>query len=214
MADTKQPGHDPNTPSSEKESSENPPSSAPEAAANQDRGLSEPEKEKEKEGVRPDGKRELKENDAYDKLAYCWPTWKKWLYLSAIAAVQISMNFNTSVYPSAVPQLSEHWGISEQHARTGQMIYLVTYAVGCELWAPWSEEFGRWPILMLSMFLINIWQIPAALSQNWGTILVARGLVRLLQDDTSWTIALTCSGWDFYCWRQCHPRLNCRPLRT
>ena len=96
------------------------------------------------------------------------------------------MNFNTSVYPSAVPQLSAHWGISEQHARTGQMIYLVTYAVGCELWAPWSEEFGRWPILMLSMFLINIWQIPAALSQNWGTILVARGLVRLLQDDTSW----------------------------
>jgi predicted MFS family arabinose efflux permease len=87
------------------------------------------------------------------------------------------MNFNTSVYPAAVIPLSEHFKISEQHARTGQMAYLVTYSIGCELWAPWSEEFGRWPILQLSMFLINIWQLPAALAPNWGSVVVARALV-------------------------------------
>lgn len=128
-------------------------------------------------------KHELKEADCYDKLGYCWPRWKKWTYLAAVAFVQVSMNFNTSVYPSAVKQLASHFEISEQHARTGQMIYLVTYSVGCELWAPWSEEFGRWPILQLSMFLINIWQIPAALAPNWGTLVVARGLVSLLLSD-------------------------------
>lgn len=130
--------------------------------------------------VRPDGKRELKEHQCYDKLGYCWPSWKKWTYLCAVAFVQVSMNFNTSVYPNAVKPLSKAFDISAQHARTGQMIYLVTYSIGCELWAPWSEEFGRWPILQLSMFLINIWQIPAALAPNWGTIVVARGLVGLL----------------------------------
>lgn len=128
-------------------------------------------------------KRELKESECYDKLAYSWPRWKKWSYLCAVAFVQVSMNFNTSVYPSAVKQLASHFAISEQHARTGQMIYLVTYSVGCELWAPWSEEFGRWPILQLSMFLINIWQIPAALAPNWGTLVVARGLVSFPCDD-------------------------------
>ncbi|RAH81975.1 sugar transporter [Aspergillus japonicus CBS 114.51] len=126
--------------------------------------------------LRSNGKRELKEEDCYDKLAYCWPRWKKWTYLAAIACVQVSMNFNTSVFPNAVKPLSKAFGIGQQEARTGQMIYLITYSVGCELWAPWSEEFGRWPILQLSMFLINIWQIPAALAPNWGTILVARGL--------------------------------------
>ncbi|RAL13412.1 sugar transporter [Aspergillus homomorphus CBS 101889] len=126
--------------------------------------------------LRSNGKRELKEEDCYDKLAYCWPRWKKWMYLAAIAFVQVSMNFNTSVFPNAVKPLSKAFGIGQQEARTGQMIYLITYSVGCELWAPWSEEFGRWPILQLSMFLINIWQIPAALAPNWGTILVARGL--------------------------------------
>lgn len=122
-------------------------------------------------------KRELKENDCYEILGYCWPRWKKWSYLASVAFVQVSMNFNTSVYPNAIIPLSEAFNISEQHARTGQMAYLVTYSIGCELWAPWSEELGRWPILQLSMFLINIWQILAGLAPNWGSHVVARALV-------------------------------------
>jgi Arabinose efflux permease len=131
-----------------------------------------------KESARSDGKRELKEEDCYEVLAYCWPRWKKWTYLCAVAFVQVSMNFNTSVFPNAVVPLSKAFNIGQQEARTGQMIYLVLYSFGCELWAPWSEEFGRWPILQLSMFLINIWQIPCAVAPNWGTIVVCRGLVR------------------------------------
>ena len=93
----------------------------------------------EKEEVRSDGKRELRESECYDKLAYCWPRWKKFMYLGVVAAVQVSMNYNTSVFPNAVPPLSEHFKISQQEARTGQLIYLICYSVGCELWAPWSE---------------------------------------------------------------------------
>ena len=127
---------------------------------------------------RPDGKRELREKDCWDKLAYSWPTWKKCMYLASIAGIQISMNFNTSVFPSAVNPIAEHFGISTQAARVGQMIYLVFYSFGCELWAPWSEEFGRWPILQLSLFFINIWQIPNSVAPNFGTIVVCRALVR------------------------------------
>ena len=125
----------------------------------------------------PDGKKELTEDDCYDRLAYSWPRWKKWGFLCVIAAIQVSMNFNTSVFPNAVTPLAEHFGISEQAARVGQCVYLVFYSFGCELWAPWSEEFGRWPVLQLSMFLINIWQIPCAFAPNFGTIVVCRSLV-------------------------------------
>ena len=147
---------------------------------NQDPGTSSSEDTNEKvdsKAVDPQGRRELKEVDCPEVLAYAWPTWKKWMYLSSVAAIQISMNYNTSVFPSAVKPLSAEFGIDEQGARVGQMIYLVLYSFGCELWAPWSEEFGRWPILQLSMFLINIWQIPCALAPNWGTIVVCRALV-------------------------------------
>ena len=94
-----------------------------------------------------DGRRIITQDECWPILGYSWPAWKKWMLLSSVFAVQVSMNFNTSVYPNAVKPLSLYFGITEQVARVGQMIFLVLYAFGCELWAPWSEEFGRWPIL-------------------------------------------------------------------
>ncbi|PHH81298.1 hypothetical protein CDD83_3618 [Cordyceps sp. RAO-2017] len=123
-----------------------------------------------------DGKRVISEDDCFESLGYAWPAWKKWMLLTSIFAVQVSMNFNTSVYPSAVKPISEHFGVSQQAARVGQLAFLILYAFGCELWAPWSEEFGRWPILQASLLLVNIWQILAALAPNFGSIIVARAL--------------------------------------
>lgn len=125
---------------------------------------------------RADGKIELTEDDAYDKLGYTLPEWRKWSILVLILLIQTSMNSNASMYGFAVEGMSEQYGVSESKARLGQAIFLICYAVGCELWAPWSEELGRWPTQQLSLFLVNIWQLPCALAPNFGTILVARAL--------------------------------------
>ncbi|KAK3675093.1 hypothetical protein LTR78_005027 [Recurvomyces mirabilis] len=115
----------------------------------------------------------------------------KWMYLCSVGLIQIAMNYNTSVYPNVVPQLVEHFpGLSMQGARTGQMIYLIFYCFGCELWAPWSEEFGRWPILQLSETLINIFTLPAALAPNFGSILAGRALAGLSTAGGSVTLGL------------------------
>lgn len=125
---------------------------------------------------RTDGKVELTEEDAYDKLGYSFPAWKKWMILVTILLIQTSMNLNASIYANGVDGLAEKYTISKQKARVGQMIFLICYAFGCELWAPWSEELGRWPTQQLSLFLVNIWQLPAALAPNFATIVVARAL--------------------------------------
>ena len=70
--------------------------------------------------------------------------------------VQVSLNFNTSLYSNAVKDISSTYQVSEQVSRLGAMIFLVLYAFGCELWAPFSEEFGRKPTLQLSLFLVNL----------------------------------------------------------
>ncbi|KAJ9615719.1 hypothetical protein H2200_001796 [Cladophialophora chaetospira] len=129
--------------------------------------------------ARADGKIELTEDDCYEKLGYCFPAWKKWMILVIILLIQTSMNLNASIYGNAVDGLAEKYTISKQKARVGQMIFLICYAFGCELWAPWSEELGRWPTQQLSLFLVNIWQLPAALAPNFGTIVVARALAGL-----------------------------------
>ncbi|KAJ5191343.1 uncharacterized protein N7498_010328 [Penicillium cinerascens] len=142
------------------------------------------------------GKRELTEDECYDKLGFCFPTWKKWTILSVIFIVQMSMNFNTGVYSNAVTGLTKEFHISEQAGRVGQCVFLVAYAFGCELWAPWSEEFGRWPIMQLSLFLVNIWQIPCALAPNFGTIVVCRILGGLSSAGGSVTLGMTADMWE------------------
>ncbi|TIA69514.1 hypothetical protein E3P94_04105 [Wallemia ichthyophaga] len=138
----------------------------------------------------------LTEEMAPEVLGFAFSEKKKYIILTVIAILQISMNFNTSVYPNAVGAISEEWGVSEQAARVGQMGFLVLYAFGCELWAPWSEEYGRWPILQLSLFFVNIWSLMQALSPNYATMMVGRFLAGLSSAGGSVTLGLVADLWD------------------
>lgn len=113
-------------------------------------------------------KPELKAEVAYDHLGYSYPTWKKWFILSVMFIIQISINLNASLYANAVDSISEKYHVSKQGARVPQLTFLCAYAVGCELWAPWSEELGRWPTQQLSLLLVNIWQFPCAYAPNYA----------------------------------------------
>lgn len=145
---------------------------------------------------RSDGKIIITEADVYDKLGFRYSWWKKWAILSVIALVQTSMNWNASFYADAVKLLAKHFSVSEQAARVGQMIFLVCYGFGSELWAPWSEEIGRWPIIQLSLFFVNIWQIPCALAPNFGTIIVCRALGGLSSAGGSVTLGMVADMWE------------------
>jgi MFS family permease len=144
----------------------------------------------------PSGKRELKEWECYDKLGFSFPRWKKWTIISVIFCVQVSMNWNASFYASSISLYAKQFHISEQAARTGQMSFLIAYAFGCEFWAPFSEEFGRWPIMQLSLFLVNIWQLPCALAPNIGTIVIARTLGGLSSAGGSVTLGMVADMWE------------------
>lgn len=138
----------------------------------------------------------ITEDDCYEELGFCFPTWKKWLILSVIFIVQVSMNFNTSLYSNGIGGISKEFGVSEQAARVGAAIFLLTYAFGCELWAPWSEELGRWPILQLSLFFVNIWQIPVGIAPNFATIIIGRALGGLSTAGGSVTLGMVADMWE------------------
>lgn len=149
-----------------------------------------------KEKAGDEEKIEITEEDCYDELGYSFPSWKKWMILTIIFIVQVSMNFNTSLYSNGLAGISKEFHVSEQAARCGAMIFLVLYAFGCELWAPWSEELGRKPILQASLLLVNIWQLPVALAPNFASIMVGRALGGLSSAGGSVTLGMIADMWE------------------
>ncbi|KAF2840692.1 putative MFS multidrug transporter [Patellaria atrata CBS 101060] len=143
----------------------------------------------------PSGKVEISEAEYYHATGFMFPTWKKWSILVVIFAVQTSMNFNAAVYGNNISHLSNHFNVSAQAARVGQMIFLVAYAFGCELWAPWSEEYGRWTVLQLSLFFVNIFQLPVALAPNFATVVVGRFFGGLSSAGGSVTLGMVADMW-------------------
>jgi MFS family permease len=106
------------------------------------------------------------------------------------------MNFNTSLYSNAIKGISEEYHVSTTAARCGAMIFLILYAFGCELWAPWSEELGRKPVLQASLLLVNIWQLPVALAPNFTSIMVGRALGGLSSAGGSVTLGMIADMWE------------------
>ncbi|TKA77559.1 hypothetical protein B0A55_06638 [Friedmanniomyces simplex] len=155
-----------------------------------------PEKQAKMEKLGTNDKYEITEDDCYDELGYSFSNKKKWYILTIIFIVQVSMNFNTSLYGNALGGISKEFNVSEQAARVGAAIFLILYAFGCELWAPWSEEFGRWPILQLSLGLVNLWQIPVAIAPNFGTIIGFRALGGLSSAGGSVTLGMIADLWE------------------
>lgn len=154
------------------------------------------DKDDQLENASPDDRIELTEDMCYDKLGYSFSEKRKWLIISVIFMVQVSMNFNTSLYSNGLSGISEEFGVSMQAARCGAMIFLVLYAFGCELWAPWSEELGRKPILQASLFLVNVFQLPVALAPNFASIMVGRALGGLSSAGGSVTLGMIADLWE------------------
>lgn len=144
----------------------------------------------EKASIDPNARRVLTEPDCPEVLGYAFPTWKKWKILSIVFLVQCSMNFNTSLYSNGLAGMSEEFSITQQTARTGAAIFLITYAFGCELWAPWSEEFGRKWILQGSLLLVNLCCLPVALAPNFAVVACFRSLGGLFSAGGSITLGI------------------------
>ncbi|KIR39634.1 multidrug transporter [Cryptococcus deuterogattii 99/473] len=151
---------------------------------------------RQRRGDTGDGRHILQEEEAPEVLGFAWSTRKKWTTLTVIFIVQCSMNYNAAVYANGTAFLQEKFDISAQAARVGQMIFLVSYAFGCEAWAPWSEELGRRWILQSSLFLVNIWQILAALAPNFGSVIVARFLGGISSAGGSVTLGMVADLYD------------------
>lgn len=133
----------------------------------------------------------IKPADCGEQLAMRWPVTTKWMTLSIIFLVQVSMNLNTTLYSNAIGPIAYEYNISTFAVRWGGAAsFLIAYAFGCELWAPWSEEYGRRWVLQTSLFLVNCFAVLVATAPNWTAHVAGRTLGGLSSAGGSVTLAV------------------------
>ncbi|KAH8887027.1 MFS multidrug transporter [Thozetella sp. PMI_491] len=123
-----------------------------------------------------DGPRGITEDDCAGELGYSFSARKKYAILAVVFFVQVSMNLNTALYSNGQRGMSEEFGIPVSDTVWGAAIFLIAYAFGCELWAPWSEEVGRKWVLQASLCLVNVFGFVVAMAPNFHAVLAGRFL--------------------------------------
>jgi MFS family permease len=109
------------------------------------------------------------------------------------------IDYNAAVYSNAIGPLNKHFHLGDNiytNARAGMAWFLILYGIGCELWAPWSEEYGRRWVMQLSLGTVNLWQILAGASTSWNMVLAARLLGGICSAGGSVTLGMVADMFD------------------
>ncbi|KAI1482221.1 MFS general substrate transporter [Daldinia eschscholtzii] len=139
----------------------------------------------------------IKPSHCGDRMPTRWPISQKWKILIIIFLVQVSMNLNTTLYSNGLEGISNQFGVSKFQVRWGGAAsFLIMYAFGCELWAPWSEEYGRWDVLQTSLLFVNLFALVTGLSPTWYGHVIGRTLGGLSSAGGSVTLALISDMFD------------------
>jgi MFS family permease len=103
------------------------------------------------------------------------------------------------VYGNAIGGINKEYNLGDNHitnARAGMAWFLILYGIGCELWAPFSEEYGRVWFFQKCLGTVKKWQILAGASTQWSMVLTARLLGGLSSAGGSVTLGMVADMFD------------------
>lgn len=103
-----------------------------------------------------------------------WSNSYKWFLTIAASMSTLCVAYASSAYTGAIPGVMAELGASETVATLGVTFFVVGFATGPLIWAPLSEQYGRYPVYAITLLIYTIFFIPAALAKNIPTLLVAR----------------------------------------
>lgn len=103
-----------------------------------------------------------------------WSNIKKWFQLFLYLSAEVWVQVISSIFAPATEDAAHATGVSEPAMRTVQAIFLFGFALGPIVVAPVSEDYGRRPILLLSVLVVGLCQIPCALAGSIALMLPFR----------------------------------------
>ncbi|KAJ5431820.1 Major facilitator superfamily domain general substrate transporter [Penicillium cf. griseofulvum] len=105
-----------------------------------------------------------------------WSSWKKRFVTFQICLYTFAIYSGSSIYVPAVPQIIEHFQVSQMKASLGLALYVLGYGLGPLLFSPLSEVplYGRNIPYITSLVIFVVLCIPTALVDNYTGFLILR----------------------------------------
>lgn len=143
----------------------------------------------------PDREEYVVEYDGVDDPLHAqnWPMKKKLGIGAVLAFDALSATVGSSIFSSAIRPVSREFGVIAEVGTLGTSLFVFGYAFGplvrpsiypppqnlllisaFQLWAPFSELYGRKPPLIIAAFGFSIFSIAVAVGKDLQTILICR----------------------------------------
>lgn len=106
--------------------------------------------------------------------AHNWPLKKKMPVAITLGYVTLVAAFGSSIFSTATATVASQFNISREVGILGVSLYVLGFATGPMLWAPYSELYGRKTPLLISSFGFSIFNIAVAVAKDAQTIFICR----------------------------------------
>ncbi|KAK9466137.1 major facilitator superfamily domain-containing protein [Lipomyces arxii] len=101
-------------------------------------------------------------------------TWKKVKIMAILAFCTFSAAWGSSIFATTVPTIAVKFHVSRVVAILSMSLYVLGFASGPLLWAPYSELSGRRKPLLMGILGFAIFNIAVARAQELQTIMICR----------------------------------------
>lgn len=110
------------------------------------------------------------------ELATNWSNAYRWYVTMLVGVMTITSTAISSAPSQLVPQMSEHFHVSEEVIKLSVFIFLAGYIFGPVFWGPLSELYGTRPMLFVSGIGATVFNVACAHSPNIGAMIAFRFL--------------------------------------
>ncbi|KAJ4296412.1 hypothetical protein N0V90_006457 [Kalmusia sp. IMI 367209] len=103
-----------------------------------------------------------------------WPMRKKLLTAAMLGFTTLTAAFGSSIFSAATRVVAHQYGVGTTVGVLGTSFYVLGFATGPILWAPFSELKGRRMPLVIASFGFSIFNVAVATGKDLQTILICR----------------------------------------
>ncbi|KAI1179751.1 polyamine transporter 1 [Nemania sp. FL0916] len=103
-----------------------------------------------------------------------WPLKKKLVTSAILGFTTITSAFTSSIFSAATPYVAKEFNVSAEVGILGISLYVLGFATGPSIWAPFSELKGRRLPILIAMFGFSIFTIACAVAKDLQTLLICR----------------------------------------